>query len=103
LAQANGSAADFNRNGWSVRRFFAGPDEAAEQEALNEKGLAVIRRVQDKLTGRDFAPYQTTHQWSGHGLASESVGVAEQVDMLIAQATSNERLCQCFIGWCPFW
>ena len=72
------------------------------QEALNEKGLAVIRRVQDKLTGRDFAPYK---QWGGlsGGLLSESVGVAEQVDMLIAQATSNERLCQCFIGWCPFW
>lgn len=109
-SQANGSVADFNRNGFSVRRYFAGPDEAAEQEALNEKGLAVIRRVQDKLTGRDFAPgmlqqTQSPSSWSstGSGLLNESVGVAAQVDMLIAQATSNERLCQCFIGWCPFW
>jgi FKBP12-rapamycin complex-associated protein len=92
-----------------VRRFFAGPDEAAEQEALNEKGLAVIRRVQDKLTGRDFVPgmlqgnSSSTWSSSSGGLLNESVGVAEQVDMLIAQATSNERLCQCFIGWCPFW
>jgi len=61
------------------------------QQALNEKALAVIRRVQDKLTGRDFQR------------GDSPCGAAEQVGMLIAQATSNERLCQCFIGWCPFW
>ncbi len=65
---------------------------------LNEKALAVIRRVQDKLTGRDFG-----FGGGPGGVGSRPCGVADQVDMLIAQATSNERLCQCFIGWCPFW
>lgn len=64
----------------------------APQEALNAKAVDVIRRVQDKLTGLDFA----------RG-GSEPCDVSEQVDLLIAQATSNERLCQCYVGWCPFW
>ena len=29
--------------------------------------------------------------------------VGDQVDKLIKQATSQENLCQCYIGWCPFW
>jgi len=31
------------------------------------------------------------------------LGVAEQVDRLIAQATNVENLCQHYIGWCSFW
>lgn len=65
-------------------------------EALNEKALKVIRRVQDKLTGTDF-----------HSPEEEFVGdpldVQEQVQRLIVQATSSENLCQLFIGWCAFW
>ena len=74
----------------SMARTLGPEGEDAPKEALNEKALAVIDRVQDKLTGRDFNnkyPYD----------------VPQQVDLLIQQATSNERLCQCFIGWCPFW
>lgn len=59
-------------------------------EGLNKKALAVINRVRDKLTGRDFD-------------AQLTLDVAEQVDLLIKQATSHENLCQCYIGWCPFW
>jgi len=59
-------------------------------EALNKKALDVIHRVRDKLTGRDFDP-------------KECLDVHKQVDFLIQQATSNENLCQCYIGWCPFW
>ena len=59
-------------------------------EALNKKALDIIQRVRDKLTGRDFDP-------------KELLDVAKQVDNLILQATNNENLCQCFIGWCPFW
>lgn len=33
----------------------------------------------------------------------ESLKVSEQVERLISQATSHENLCQCYIGWCPFW
>ena len=50
----------------------------------------IIFRVRDKLTGRDFDP-------------KECLDVKKQVDYLILQATSNENLCQCYIGWCPFW
>ena len=59
-------------------------------EALNKKALAVVTRVKEKLTGRDFGneePYSTN----------------EQVKLLILNATSHENLSQCYIGWCPFW
>ncbi|KAK8760973.1 hypothetical protein V5799_027758, partial [Amblyomma americanum] len=65
-------------------------DGEAQPEALNKKALAIINRVRDKLTGRDFAP-------------DETLDVPEQVELLIKQATSHENLCQCYIGWCPFW
>ena len=32
-----------------------------------------------------------------------ALDVAQQVDRLIVQATSNENLCLSFVGWCPFW
>ncbi|CAM9712229.1 unnamed protein product [Chrysoparadoxa australica] len=62
-----------------------GGEESLPQEALSEKAVAVIKRVQGKLTGKDFGN-------------SEPFGIPEQVDRLIKQATSNENLCQCFIG-----
>lgn len=62
----------------------------APAEVLNEKAIAVIRRVQDKVTGLDFDN-------------EEPLDVPAQVERLIKQATSNENLCQCFIGFCPFW
>ncbi|CAH2984222.1 unnamed protein product [Chilo suppressalis] len=58
---------------------------------LNKRALAIVNRVRDKLTGRDF-PH-----------IDENVTVQKQVELLIQQATSNENLCQCYIGWCPFW
>jgi len=66
----------------------------AHEEALNEKALKVIRRVQDKLTGTDF-PDQNE--------LGEPLDVVDQVQRLIVQATSVENLCQLFIGWCAFW
>ena len=68
-----------------------GDDGAAHEEALNEKALKVIRRVQDKLTGTDFPDFDET---------SEPLDVPKQVQRLIVQATSSENLCQLFIGWC---
>ncbi|CAB3230731.1 unnamed protein product [Arctia plantaginis] len=58
---------------------------------LNKRALAIVNRVRDKLTGRDF-PH-----------IDEIVSVQKQVELLIQQATSNENLCQCYVGWCPFW
>ena len=66
----------------------------AHEEALNEKALKVVRRVQDKLTGTDF-PDRTDD--------SEPLDVRDQVQRLIVQASSVENLCQLFIGWCAFW
>ncbi|XP_071805479.1 serine/threonine-protein kinase mTOR-like isoform X2 [Asterias amurensis] len=63
---------------------------AVQPEALNKKAISIINRVRDKLTGCDFAQ-------------KDSVDVAKQVELLIQQATSHENLCQCYIGWCPFW
>jgi FKBP12-rapamycin complex-associated protein len=66
----------------------------AHEEALNEKALKVIRRVQDKLSGTDFSDVAET---------GEPLDVSDQVQRLIVQATSSENLCQLFIGWCAFW
>lgn len=68
----------------------ADDDQNNKPEVLNSKAVAVINRVSNKLTGRDFKPNQT-------------LDVKTQVDKLILQATSLEHLCRCYIGWCAFW
>lgn len=55
------------------------------QERLNKRALSVINRIMDKLTGRDFDK-------------KVQLNVEQQVDLLIKQATSNENLCQLYIG-----
>jgi FKBP12-rapamycin complex-associated protein len=67
-----------------------GEDDGNQPEVLNKKAVEITNRVRDKLTGHDFPQY-------------DSCSLNEQVDLLIKQATSNENLCQCYIGWCPFW
>lgn len=64
------------------------PNEA--REAQNARALQVLARVKEKLTGRDFK-------------ANEELNVSDQVDKLLAQATSVENICQHWIGWCSFW
>lgn len=59
-------------------------------EATNKKARLIVDRVKQKLTGNDFN-------------TAEPIDVHRQVDLLIQQATNNENLCQCYIGWCPFW
>lgn len=78
-------------------------------EVTNKKARMIIDRVKQKLTGMDFN-------------TKTPLGVQEQVDLLIQQATNNENLCQNYIGklnshlfrqklnvsfpvlgWCPFW
>ena len=61
----------------------------AATEALNERAVQVMQRLSDKLTGRDGQ--------------DGDISVQAQVKRLIAQATSNENLCQSYIGWCSFW
>jgi FKBP12-rapamycin complex-associated protein len=64
-------------------------DASIEPEVLNERAVRVIERVKNKLSGREF----------GH----EELSVSLQVQRLIDEATSHQNLCQCFVGWCPFW
>lgn len=59
-------------------------------EVTNKKARIIVDRVKQKLTGNDFN-------------TSDEISVQRQVDLLIQQATNNENLCQCYIGWCPFW
>jgi FKBP12-rapamycin complex-associated protein len=89
-----GSIAKSSRIARSLRQrevmsFLEGQEGNANEEALNEKALKVIRRVQDKLSGTD--------------LDETTLDVPDQVQRLIVQATSSENLCQLFIGWCAFW
>ncbi len=90
-------------------------------EALNERAVAVIRRVNAKLTGRDFGEVRERvlrvvvcgcvafRPSSGdrdsstlcgccvsHFLQNETFEVPDQVQRLILKATSVENLCQ---GW----
>lgn len=67
-----------------------GVPDGSQPESVNKKAVLIISRVRDKLTGNDFPN-------------EETLTVPKQVELLIQQATSNENLCQCYIGWCPFW
>lgn len=59
-------------------------------DATNAKAQKIVDRVKQKLTGNDFNTV-------------DEISIQRQVDLLIQQATNNENLCQCYIGWCPFW
>lgn len=61
-------------------------EEAVDQ--INARAVQVVDRVQQKLTGRDFKP-------------TVVLSVNDQVDRLIAQATSVENLAMSFIGCVP--
>ncbi|CAH0725575.1 unnamed protein product, partial [Brenthis ino] len=65
--------------------------EMPPESNLNKRALAILNRIRDKLTGRDFPHIEAV------------VSVPKQVDLLIKIATNNENLCQCYMGWCPFW
>lgn len=73
-----------------INSFSWGDYEFMAPEALNKKALAVVNKVREKLTGRDFDP-------------SVVLEINEQVELLIQLATDHENLAQCYIGWCPFW
>ncbi|WFD44630.1 non-specific serine/threonine protein kinase [Malassezia psittaci] len=61
-----------------------------EGEARNQRALEVVRRIQNKLSGRDFNPNFT-------------LSIPDQVQRLVQDATCVENLCVAFIGWCAFW
>lgn len=65
-------------------------DEDAHRKELNQIAEMCIQRINDKLRGMEFH-------------TDRRLGINQQVDTLIKQATSHENLAQCYIGWCPFW
>ncbi|CDS00383.1 hypothetical protein [Sporisorium scitamineum] len=67
-----------------------GAPGAAGQDMRNQRALEVVRRIQNKLSGRDFNP-------------AESLSVSAQIERLVQDATSKENLCVAFVGWCSFW
>ena len=89
LTHTKGKARGAPEEGKAVTDVEKEEGEEVKKEGLNQRALHVIGRVEDKLTGRDF----------GHDVLE----VHDQVEKLISQATSHENLCQCYMGWCPFW
>ncbi|KAJ2583664.1 phosphatidylinositol kinase- protein kinase tor1 [Coemansia sp. RSA 1836] len=66
-----------------------GSDDGSWQYG-NPKAIEIINRIRDKLAGADFGPGQ-------------NLGVAEQVEKLVEQATSLDNLAVLFPGWMGFW
>ncbi|CAF0930015.1 unnamed protein product, partial [Didymodactylos carnosus] len=64
--------------------------QQTQQPGRSIRAVEIMCRVKEKLTGNDF------HR-------DQPVDISTQVELLIKQATSYENLCQCYIGWCPFW
>ncbi|KAJ3396989.1 phosphatidylinositol kinase- protein kinase tor1 [Lobulomyces angularis] len=63
-------------------------DEKKSVDLTNSRALGVIKRVSNKLSGRDFAENST-------------LGVNCQVNKLIRSAVLLENLCQAWTGWQP--
>ena len=105
VSKKNESIGKIDRTLYFCRYLFPG-GSVVEPEALNKKALDIVQRVRDKLTGRDFSK-EVCSRCQGRQLDGfvfqESLEVGEQVELLISQARSHENLCQCYIGWCPFW
>ncbi|RXK37153.1 atypical/PIKK/FRAP protein kinase [Tremella mesenterica] len=68
-------------------------NDGERTEVKNDKALQVIERVRNKLTGRDFATPSKPMV----------LGVKQQVERLVEEATRTENLCVAFVGWCSFW
>lgn len=66
--------------------------QAGVSKELMDKAQDVMIRMLNKLEGKDFRSDR-----------SVALTLQEQVQKLILRATSNELLCQSYIGWCPFW
>ena len=89
---------------WLIRRLDTVDDMGAKQEVRNERALHVYNRVQHKLTGAPMFYYTILvildHE-SGRDFNPEvALSIQAQVERLIQDSTSLEKLCQCFSGWC---
>jgi FKBP12-rapamycin complex-associated protein len=85
--KANNNASHANGNGANQTNATTIAAVAAVGDVRNKRALEVVRRIQNKLNGRDFNP-------------NVSLTVPEQIQKLVQEATSLENLCVAFIGWC---
>ena len=75
-----------------ISQLVGGGDGNGSNGGFNEKAVDVLKRISQKLKGKDF--------WE---LDRREYTVNEQVHKLILQATSHENLAQAYLGWCPLW
>lgn len=80
-------------------------------EVLNERAVAVMARMSNKLTGRDFSTSPAPMSSAQHALdhsalisgetrePDHGLSVKLQVQKLILQASSHENLCQNYVGY----
>lgn len=75
------------------------------QQELTDRAVTVVQRVLDKLTGMDFQDHlqQTASTSSAAAASHKPLAISEQIDRLINEATSNDNLSTCYMGWCPLW
>jgi len=81
---SNFLSTSFSRHGQKYEAAHAGDPE------INRRAVKAMNRVVQKLNGRDFPN-------------ENALAVPDQIEKLIKMATSHENLCQCYVGWCPFW
>ena len=60
------------------------PNGNDDDTSLSNRAKHVVERVQSKLANSDHP-------------------VPALIEKLIRDATAPENLCQCYVGWCPFW
>jgi serine/threonine-protein kinase mTOR len=83
------SKVDFSSSSTSVGTVSVNQSEnSIPDEALNDRAVSVIQRINNKLEGRDFDQ-------------NVKLDYEEQVRKLINQATSIENLCRSYAGWLP--
>lgn len=81
-------------------KYFKGEDLYNDCENINKKGLEVICRIRDKLSG--FFIFYLFLNFIGKDFKNvDPISINKQIKLLINQATAIENLCEAYIGWSP--
>ncbi|MCP9257960.1 Serine/threonine-protein kinase mTOR [Dirofilaria immitis] len=79
------------------------PETLHKDGQTDSKAESSLRRIKQKLAGNEFAVALAENDCCRDFNPNVEFSVPEQVGRLIDQAILAENLCQCYIGWCPFW
>ena len=93
-----------------AKRLVEGEEGGAEAngeeggEERNKYAVSILRRVKQKMDGRDRIESFGIPGGGGGGGGGPAgkMTVQEQVDMTIKDATNIEKLCEMYEGWTPF-